>query len=151
MRIHTGFLAAMMTAALPTMAAAQDMITFADPDVLLEIAKGYGSAELGKDSGGDPLITGRLQGMRYSVFFYGCKDGANCRSIQFSAGYTDDFSLEKANEWNVKYRWLRASSDNGSTFKMDIDLTGGVTRTYVDAQFERWDSFVTDIKDFVAQ
>ncbi|MGE0501571.1 MAG: YbjN domain-containing protein [Rhizobiaceae bacterium] len=135
--------------ALP--AGAQDILTSPDPEMVLEIAKGFGSAELTKDSGGDPMVSGRMEGLKYAIFFYGCKDGANCRSIQFSAGYTDQFSTERANEWNIKYRWIRASSQDGSNFKMDVDFAGGVTRDHVDAQFATWESFVADIKNFVAE
>ena len=141
----------MIATALPGAALAQDMMSNAEPDFVLELAKGFGSAALEKDSGGDPMVSGRMQGLKYVIFFYGCKEGSNCRSIQFSAGYTDPFTTEKANEWNAKYRWIRASSKEGSNFKMDIDFAGGVTREHIEAQFATWESFITDIKDFVAQ
>lgn len=129
----------------------QEIVKTAEPDFVLEIAKGFGSASLDKDSSGDPMVTGRIQGVKYSVFFYGCKDGAGCRSIQFSTGYTDDFSIERANEWNTKYRWIKAYSGDGSNFKMDADFAGGVTRDYVEAQFATFDSFLSDIKSFVQE
>src|SRR5262245_40403120 len=68
------------------------LLTFADPDVILDVAKGYGSANLQKDGDGNPQIAGRIEGVKYSVLFYGCSNGANCRSIQFSTGYTDPFT-----------------------------------------------------------
>lgn len=129
----------------------QDIVKIADPDIVLDVAKGFGSATLEKDSAGDPMISGRLQGVKYSVWFYGCKEAKNCRSIQLSTGYTDDFSIEKANEWNTKFRWIKAYAGDGSNFKMDVDFYGGVTREFIEAQFSTWDSLITDIKDFVRQ
>ena len=129
----------------------QDIVKIADPDIVLDVAKGFGSATLEKDSSGDPMISGRLQGVKYSVWFYGCKEAKNCRSIQLSTGYTDDFSIEKANEWNTKFRWIKAYAGDGSNFKMDVDFYGGVTRDFIEAQFATWDSLITDIKEFVRQ
>ncbi|HHZ11010.1 MAG TPA: YbjN domain-containing protein [Rhizobiales bacterium] len=130
---------------------AEDVLLHPEPETILEIAKGFGSATLDKDNSGDPMVAGRMQGMKYVVYFYGCKDGRNCRSIQFSSGYTDEFPVERANEWNLKYRWIRAYSKEGSNFKMDVDFAGGITKANVEAQFATWESFVSDIKDFVAE
>ena len=68
-----------------SVAFAQDteIITAPDPAVILEIAKGYGSAKMDKDDGGDPMISGRLQGMKYVVYFYGCENHEKCKSLQF--------------------------------------------------------------------
>jgi hypothetical protein len=133
----------------PPGAVAQDVITFADPDVVLNVAKGYGAANLDKDSDGNPMVSGRLEGVKYSIFFYSCNEGANCRSMQFSTGYTDPFTAAKANEWNYKFRWIKAYESNGSNFRMDVDFKGGITRENLDAQFETWNSLISEIKTFV--
>jgi hypothetical protein len=122
------------------------LITQADPDVLLDVAKGFGSATMDKDNSGDPMISGRMQGLKYVIYFYGCKEALNCRSFQFATGYTDAWTMEKANEWNAKYRWIRAYEKDGSNFRMDVALQGGVSRRYVEEQFSTWESFVEDIK-----
>jgi hypothetical protein len=127
-----------------------DLITFADPDVILDIAKGYGSANLEKDSDGNPQIAGRLEGVKYWVYFYGCTNGANCRSIQFSTGYTDPFTAAKANEWNYQYRYVKAYESKGSNFRMDVDFQGGISHDNLDAQFDTWSGFIPTIKDFVS-
>jgi hypothetical protein len=126
------------------------LLTFADADVILNIAKGYGAATLDKDSDGNPQISGRLDGVKYSIFFYGCEKGTNCQSIQLSTGYTDAFTADKANEWNYKYRYVKAYESDGSNFRMDIVFKGGVTKDNLDAQFDLWDSFIPTIKDFIA-
>lgn len=129
--------------------AEEQVLSTADPAVVLDIAKGYGSATLEKDSDGDPKIAGRIQGVRYTVFFYDCAKGENCRSVQLSTGYVDPFTIEKANEWNAKYRWVKAYGKDGSNFRMDFDFEGGVTRKYVDVQFGRWEDFIGTIKEFI--
>jgi hypothetical protein len=135
----------------PLAASAQDLITFADPEVVLNVAKGYGAANLDKDSDGNPMVSGRLEGVKYSIYFYSCQDGKNCRSMQFSTGYSDPFTAAKANEWNYKFRWIKAYESNGSNFRMDVDFKGGISRENLDAQFETWDSLITEIRDFVTK
>ncbi len=132
-----------------SVSSAQDILTLADPEIVLNVAKGFGSADMDKDNGGDPMVSGRIQGLKYAIYFYGCKEGQNCRSIQFSTGYTDAWTIEKANEWNKKFRWIKAYENEGSNFKMDVDFKGGITRQYLEEQFATWDSFIQDIKDSV--
>jgi hypothetical protein len=122
-----------------------------DPAAILDIAKGYGSAKLDKDDGGDPMVSGRLEGMKYVIYFYGCENHEKCKSLQFSSGYTDAFTVDQANEWNKKYRWVKAYSGDGSNFKMDVSFIGGITKANLEEQFSNWDSMTSDIKDFVNQ
>jgi hypothetical protein len=126
-----------------------DIIDKPDPAAIFDIAKGYGSAKMDKDDGGDPMISGRLEGVKYVIYFYGCENHENCKSLQFSAGYTDPFTEEQANAWNKKYRWVKAYSGDGSNFKMDVSFAGGITRANLEEQFSNWDSMVGNIKDFV--
>jgi hypothetical protein len=128
-----------------------EIITAPDPAAILEIAKGYGSAKLDKDDGGDPMVSGRLEGMKYVIYFYGCENHEKCKSIQFSSGYTDAFTAEQANAWNKKYRWVKAFSGDGSNFKMDVSFIGGITKANLEEQFSNWDSMTTNIKDFINQ
>ncbi len=126
-----------------------EVYTIADTALVLELAKGFGSASLDKDESGDPMISGRAQGLKYVILFYGCTNAKECRSIQLSTGYTDAYSAEKANEWNTKFRWIKAYDKDGSNFKMDIDFKGGITRDNLEAQLATWDSFIGDIKESV--
>ena len=40
----------------------------------------------------------------------------------------DAFTADQANEWNNKYRWIKAYSGDGSNFKMDVSFIGGITK-----------------------
>lgn len=127
-------------AALP--AAAQDLVTAADPDSVLEVAKGFGSAELDTDGQGDPLIRGRIEGRQYSVYFYGCENNANCTTLQFWTYIpkTETLTLDAVNEWNSNKRFSTAfidkDGDVGITY--DVNLYGGVSQTNLDDTFDWW-------------
>ncbi|RWM13682.1 MAG: YbjN domain-containing protein [Mesorhizobium sp.] len=120
-----------------------------DPATVLDIAKGFGSARMGKDDNGDPMIYGRVEGVKYVIYFYGCEDHENCKSLQFSTGYTDPLTADQANAWNAKYRWVKAYSGDGSNFQMDISFAGGITRANLEEQFSNWNAMAGNIKDFV--
>ncbi|WP_217573637.1 YbjN domain-containing protein [Mesorhizobium sp. GbtcB19] len=120
-----------------------------DPATVLDIAKGFGSARMEKDDNGDPMISGRVEGVKYVIYFYGCENHENCKSLQFSTGYTDPLTADQANAWNEKYRWVKAYSGDGSNFKMDVSFAGGITRANLEQQFANWDSMAGNIKDFV--
>lgn len=128
---------------------AEDLLKSADPDLVLELAKGFGSAEIDKDEDGDPVVHGRIQGIKYVIYFYDCTKGENCRSIQFATGYTDPFTAEQANAWNTEYRWVRAYEHDGSNFRMDVDFSGGITRANLEDQMATWDSLIPKIKKLV--
>ena len=120
-----------------------------DPAAILDIAKGFGSARMGKDDNGDPMISGRIEGVKYVIYFYGCEDHENCKSLQFSTGYTDPLSADQANAWNAKYRWVKAYAGDGSNFRMDVSFAGGVTRANLEEQFSNWNAMAGNIKDFL--
>jgi putative sensory transduction regulator len=149
---HFTILAGAFSSAAVSVARAEDLQIRRSPDpaALVEIAKGFGSATLQKDDDGDPMISGRIEGMKYVIYFYGCENHAACKSIQFSSGYSDPFTVEQANEWNKKYRWVKAYSGDGSNFKMDVSFGGGITDAYLEEQFGNWAAMTSDIKGFVS-
>ena len=120
-----------------------------EPAAILDIAKGYGSARMDKDDNGDPMISGRIEGVKYVIYFYGCENHENCKSLQFSTGYSDPLTADQANAWNAKYRWVKAYSGDGSTFKMDVSFAGGITRANLEEQFSNWNAMAGNIKDFI--
>lgn len=140
--------ASLLAALAPAAARAADtaLLEKAEPEIVLEVAKGFGSATMDKDNAGDPMIAGRLQGLKYVIYFYGCTGGRNCRSIQLATGYTDKLSAERADAWNGKFRWIRSYEGDGSNFRMDVDFAGGVTRAHPEEQLATWDSLVGEIK-----
>ncbi len=145
------FLTGLTMAGAVSAALAEDVEILQQPDpvAILDIAKGLGSARMEKDDNGDPMLSGRMEGVKYVIYFYGCQDHENCKSLQFSTGYTDPLTADQANAWNRKYRWVKAYAGDGSNFKMDVSFEGGITRANLEEQFSNWDSMVGNIKDFL--
>ncbi|MBZ9849587.1 YbjN domain-containing protein [Mesorhizobium sp. CA14] len=121
-----------------------------EPAAILDIAKGFGSAKMDRDDNGDPMISGRVEGVKYVIYFYGCEDHENCKSLQFSTGYTDPLTADQANAWNAKYRWVKAYSGDGSNFKMDVSFAGGITKANLEEQFSTWNAMAANIKNFLS-
>lgn len=121
-----------------------------EPAAILDIAKGFGPARMEKDDNGDPMISGRVEGVKYLIYFYGCEDHENCKSLQFSTGYTDPLTAEQANAWNAKYRWVKVYSGDGSNFKMDVSFAGGITKANLEEQFSNWNAMAANIKSFLS-
>jgi hypothetical protein len=154
MRIrHALVAAAVMAAPLP--AAAASMVTATDPQSLVKAmqAAGY-QANLTTDKQGDPKIDTGVSGTRFAIYFYGCKDNKNCRTVTFSTGYNLDNSatLEQINEWNQAQRFGRAYIDDEGDpiLEMDLDLEdGGVTPALFIDNIEYWESALENFEKHI--
>jgi hypothetical protein len=120
---------------------AQDLVTADDPEKILDIARGFGSAELESDEDGAPVIRGRMDGRRYSVYFYGCEDGTGCSTIQFWTWVEAPLDpLGSVNSWNRDFRFGKAYVDGEGDIilEWDVNLWGGVTPRNLDDTFDWW-------------
>lgn len=120
---------------------ASEIISAENPEAILNIAKGYGSAKLIKDSDNDPLIIGRIDGNKYGIVFYGCSNGKKCDDIQFTASWSGvKVSLEDINRWNSTKRYGKAylDSDGDPTLIMPVNIDYGVTEDNLDDTFDWW-------------
>ena len=145
-------LAACMTL-LPTLqATAQDtrLIDASNPQRILEIAKGFGLAELDRTSSGAPRISGRIEGKRYTLNFYGCKDGEKCKSLQFWTLWPASQSpgLEAINTWNATKRFSTAYLDKDGylILQMDVNPEFGVSAKNMEDNFSWWLTVVSRFK-----
>ncbi len=121
--------------------AADALITAKDPEIILNLVKGYGSGDLGTDSEGDPRIQGRIGGTKYVVLFYGCKDGKACQDIQFVASWSDtNVTQEDVNNWNRTTRFGKAylDKDNDPTLELIVNLNYGVSKKNLDDTIDWW-------------
>jgi hypothetical protein len=153
-RFRTVLAAALLASASASGASAQELIDATDPGRILEIAKGFGSADLGKDSGGSPKITGRMDGIKYVVFFYGCKGETDCKTIQFYSGWTNSDGRVTADDmgrWNRENRYSKAylDDDGDVAVEMDVMLERGVSVGNLDEWFSVWRLSVTGFEDEV--
>lgn len=133
--------------AATTSASASGLVDATNPQVIRDIIAGFGSAELGKDSKGDPKITGRMDGNSYTVFFYGCQNGNNCDDIQFNAGWSKKgLSLEDLNNWNLKKRYGKVFIDSvgDPILQMTVNIDYGVSRKNLEDSISWWKRSFSD-------
>ena len=125
------------------------------PAAIAELMKTFGyRAELTTDDQGDPKIKSSAGGANFSVYFYGCTNGKDCTSIQFSAGFdlTDGTTLEVVNDWNTAKRYGKVylDSENDPYIEMDINLEfGGVGEETFRDTLDIWDRLVSDFKTHI--
>jgi hypothetical protein len=130
----------------------QSVIDGGDVDTILAVARTYGSAILESQANGDPKISGRIDQVRYAVFFLNCTDSRNCRHLDFYAGLADTRpGLEVINAWNGSKRFGRAHLDSvqDAVVEMDLNLEFGVTRANLDASFAIWRLVLAQFTDHV--
>ncbi|MGB1220480.1 MAG: YbjN domain-containing protein [Alcanivoracaceae bacterium] len=136
---------------MPTQTIASDIVA-GNPQQVLDIASGFGSATLETDDVGDPMITGRTNGYKYVIYFYGCEGTDTCSDIQLMASWTDTHAnTSHMHQWNFENRFGTAflDSDGDATIQMSINLAYGVTRENLDDSLDWWRVVVTDFASFV--
>ncbi|MBY6107138.1 YbjN domain-containing protein [Ferrimonas balearica] len=129
---------------------AQALVDGTEPEAILELARGYGSAELETDSEGDPMITGRINGTQYVVYFYGCEAGQSCREVQFVAAWAGtDMDMEGVNRWNEETRYGKAYIDHEGdpVLEFTVNLYKGVTRANLDDTIDWWKVAMTAFEE----
>lgn len=120
---------------------AEALVNATDPERVMELVRGFGSATLEQDAYGDPKITGRIDGHKFNLYFYGCDDNRNCSDLQFAAAWAgQDVSLRRINEWNKTTRYGKAylDSDGDPTLEMTVNLKYGVSRDNFDDTIDWW-------------
>ena len=87
------------------------------------------------------MITGRMAGIKYHVFFYRCTDGKECENIQFSAGWSGySVSAAQLQDWNRQSLFGKAYLDDvgDPILEMAVNLNHGVSRQNLDDTFDWW-------------
>ena len=128
---------------------AADIIDAEDPEAILDIAKGFGSARLDTDSAGDPKIVGRINGTRYGILFYGCSNGKQCDDIQFFTAWAGvTVSMNEINKWNSEKRFGKAYLDDEGdpVLEMSSNIDYGVTERNLEDSFDWWSKAVDRFK-----
>lgn len=146
-----GFFVASMSgpagAALP-----EKMINKITPGEIASIMRHEGYvAKIEKDNENDPMISGKIDNVKFSVLFYNCaKTGPlaqrYCSDAEFVAAYTVDRAppLTKLNEWNSGQAFGIAYlfKDGGVGLKMPVDLAGTLSNSFMLSSLEWWRSIL---------
>ncbi|MBI3156906.1 MAG: YbjN domain-containing protein [Burkholderiales bacterium] len=135
---------------------APEIIGDVSPDQIVEIFKTDGfAAEIAALSSGRPFVRFKVDGYNSSIYFYSETEGKPgfYRSIQFSTGFRDKLSLDKANQWNRERRFIKvyADTDGELAFDLDIALDGGVTKKFLLERIADWRSLFSSVLAFVSK
>ncbi|MBO0902305.1 YbjN domain-containing protein [Jiella sonneratiae] len=107
---------------------------------VLDVAKGYGEAELTRTESGDPVVAGDINGAAYQLFFLDCRKNRDCRTLNFYAIWdTADVSLDLVNRWNAAGAYNKAylTEDGMPVIELNASNTD-LTRERLSDLFDRW-------------
>jgi len=128
------------------LAYADEIVSAKEPEAILNVAKGFGSASLDRDSDGDPMIIGRVEGTKYVIFFYGGNNvNQGKEDIKFYAYWNKKgVPLSEINNWNSNKRFGKASidKDGDTVLTMDVNLKYGVTAKNLEDTFLWWKAVI---------
>lgn len=130
--------------ATPQPAQAQLLVDATNPDAVAEVLRemGYRALVEQHSSTGNPVIRTAAEGVNYSIYFYGCVEMKDCRSIQYfvSLKLTSPPGQAKINEWNANRTIGQAYSFDESSvaLKQFYPMAGGVSREALQAGSSLW-------------
>jgi len=147
-----GFAAVML---LSTTSISIAQVTSHDANDVLKAVQSAGFvATMGTDDDGDPRISSRVSDTKFLIYFYGCEDNKNCKSILIKAGYDLDAGItaSKVNEWNRNKRFGKAYiDDEGDPYlEMDVnmDFDGIGDKNFADT-LDWWRVTVENFEEFI--
>lgn len=132
------------------------MVCASAPKTVADVLQDEGyKAKIDVDNQGDPKITSSANGFNYDIYFYGCEKGKDCDSLQFNVSFKaeDDNTPEYANAWNVKKRFLQASTNDKKELELRYDVTtaGGLNKRNFADVVDWWSSMLGDFTVFVKE
>ncbi len=140
MHIPPSFLAILLAGALMIPAArAQDLVDGSDVEGIMRAARAYGSAALATQPDGNPMLSGRINGIPYSARLRNCT-ARDCADMNFRVGFMIKPTPEAINNWNRDKRFSKAYLDNAgdAILEMDVVLSGGVSPDNLGEVFAYW-------------
>ena len=125
-----------------------------DPEVVASFLEDYGLRVTREtDVTGDPLLSSRIEGTNFKVYFYGCEK-LPCDSIQFSSGFDleQPLSAMKINEWNRDKRFGKAYLDDEGDpyieFDVNLDIDGVGGRNFDDT-IDLWRVVLNEFRTYI--
>ncbi len=118
---------------------------------------GY-DVQLEKDDEGDPYLVSSKGDTSFVVIFYGCDKNPDalkriCGDVQFRSSYEapEAASLPRMNSWNTDFRFGKAyvDVDGDPTIEMVLNMSGGVTASYVRNILKWWSIVLRDFEDHI--
>jgi len=127
----------------------------ADPDGIAALMQEEGyRAKVGKARDGDPMIESGA-GYDYTIQFYQCTEGKDCKSLQFLVLFKDDGTNtpELANRWNKTKRFVQMAARDDGTLSLSYDVTtvGGLTRANFADVLDWWAVMLAQASSFFSE
>ena len=147
-------IAAALAVLLGVAPASAQSISAADPEGVAGALRDLGwRASHAVDAEGDPMIESSIEGVDYTIFFYGCEGGRNCKSLLFSAGFdlAEGATLAAMNDWNSG-RLVGAAyldPENDPFLQMFVTTTGGLNHENFGDVVDWWRIAVRDFKEHI--
>jgi hypothetical protein len=131
-----------------------NMIDATSPQALAELLQQQGyRAVVGQDTSGNPKIDSSAAGVDYSIYFYGCNNGSDCQSLNFSSGFDLDrgTSFQAMNDWNSSQFFAYAYLDDESDpfLNMDMNLAYGVSADNFVDSLAIWEQLLSDFQGHI--
>lgn len=150
MRLAAHIAAVIACAAFAQPLAAEN-VDATEPDKLARIIRDLGyRAQLDRDGVGDPMIRSSVGGVEFGIYFFGCMDNADCRTLLFKAGYdlADGATPDVVESWNEDMLFGRAYLDDEGDpwIEMAVNLHGGVSRLNFEDTYDWWEIVLDDFE-----
>lgn len=133
-------------------AQSDDNVLASDPARIAGLLQDAGyRAQLTNDSDGDPMIKSAAAGSDFTIFFFNCTDGKNCKTIQFFAGFdkAQPMEVDVVNRWNREKRFGKAYLDDEGDPLLEMDLNldfGGISLNNFRDNLKVWESLLAEFK-----
>lgn len=150
--IIRAILAAAVIAGGASAALGQTLVDGTKVDDIANVARGYGSVTMETASNGDPMISGKIEGVSYYLFLRNCTDNANCEDLNFYAGFLDNKpTMDAINAWNRDKRFGKAylDSDLDAVIEFDVNLEYGISQKNLDSTFAVWSLILEQYADYI--
>jgi hypothetical protein len=128
-----------------------------DPAQIATILQDLGfRAKLEATPDNTPRIESSSGGKFFYIYFIGCKDGANCKAVNFSTYWILDkkIPIETVNAWNLEKfvgkAFLDKDGDVFLQFFVNLDR-GGVERTNFEDTMEWWQLALGQFSKHIAE
>jgi hypothetical protein len=134
---------AVAVAVAPGAGWAGKVVTPTDLLSIVEVFQELGEVNLGRDSAGDPKLSGVVDGVKYQGIMYKCTDGRDCKVVLLRASWSiteDKPSLSFVNKWNAEKLFGRAFIDKDGDPGVDlaVNLEDGVTLENLKSTARLW-------------
>ena len=129
-------------------------VSAADPDGLLAALRSMGhEVRRETDSAGAPLIQARVNGIAYSVWFYGCDGTVDCTGLNFSAG----FDLVNGSDFREMNGWNRSKLVGRGFLNDELDpyidhfvvTMDGIPMPVFERVVERWSLALNEFREHI--